>query len=76
MSEARLDGRGRLMLPKDIRERYGDHDRIVQLHDGLKLVPIEDDPLDALRAEFAAVEKTVEGLRTDARDTALDEAGR
>lgn len=76
MSEARLDGRGRLTLPKEIRERYGDHYRIVQLHDGLKLVPIEDDPLDALRAEFAAVEKTAAELRADARDAALDEAGR
>ncbi|MEF8819706.1 MAG: AbrB/MazE/SpoVT family DNA-binding domain-containing protein [Haloferacaceae archaeon] len=76
MSEATLDGRGRLTLPKEIRERYGDRYRIVQLHDGLKLIPIDDDPLDALRAEFAEVEKTAAELRADARDAALDEAGR
>jgi len=76
MSEATLDGRGRLTLPKEIRERYGDHYRIVELHDGIKLVPIGDDPLDALRSEFADVEKTAEELRQEARNAALDEAGR
>lgn len=75
MSEATLDGRGRLTLPKEIRERYGERYRIVQLHDGIKLIPIESDPLEALRAEFADVEKTAEELRQDARRTALDEAG-
>lgn len=76
MSDATLDSRGRLTLPKEIRERYGDHYHIVQLHDGVKLIPIADDPLDALRAEFADVEKTAEELREEARKTALDEAGR
>ena len=76
MSEATLDGRGRLTLPKEIRERYGDRYRIVQLHDGIKLIPLEDEPLDALRSEFADVEKTAEELRQDARNAALDEAGR
>jgi bifunctional DNA-binding transcriptional regulator/antitoxin component of YhaV-PrlF toxin-antitoxin module len=76
MSEATLDGRGRLTLPKEIRERYGDHYHIVQLHDGIKLIPIEENPLDALRSEFADGEKTTEELRQDGRDAALDEAGR
>jgi bifunctional DNA-binding transcriptional regulator/antitoxin component of YhaV-PrlF toxin-antitoxin module len=76
MSEATLDGRGRLTLPKEVRERYGDHYRIIQLHDGIKLVPVEDDPLDALRSEFADVEKTAEELRREGRTAALDEAGR
>ncbi|KAB1189962.1 AbrB/MazE/SpoVT family DNA-binding domain-containing protein [Haloferax sp. MBLA0076] len=76
MSEATLDSRGRLTLPKEIRERYGEHYHIVQLHDGIKLIPIEDDPLDALRSEFTDVEKTAEELRRDAREAALDEAGR
>lgn len=76
MSEATLDSRGRLTLPKEVRERYGEHYNIVQLHDGIKLIPIEDDPLDALRTEFADVEKTAEELRRGARNAALDEAGR
>ncbi|MFC7058538.1 AbrB/MazE/SpoVT family DNA-binding domain-containing protein [Halovenus salina] len=76
MSEATLDGRGRLTLPKEVRERYGERYRIVQLHDGIKLVPIEDEPLDALRSEFADVQKTAEELRQEARGEALEGAGR
>lgn len=75
MSDATLDDRGRLTLPKEVRERYGDRYYIVQLRDGIKLVPVADDPLDALRDEFDAVEKTADELRDEARDAALNEAG-
>lgn len=75
MSEATLDSRGRLTLPKEIRERYGDHYHIVELHDGIKLVPIADDPLSALREEFLGVEKSADELREHARREVLDEAG-
>ena len=76
MSDATLDDRGRLTLPKEIRERYGDRCYIVELHDGIELIPIADDPLGALRDEFEDVEETAEELRERARETALDEAGR
>jgi len=76
MSDATLDDRGRLTLPKEIRERYGDHYYIVELHDGIKLIPVAEDPLEALREEFEGVEKTAEELREGAREAALDEAGR
>lgn len=76
MSGTPLDDRGRLTLPKEVRERYGDQFHIVELHDGIKLVPVAEDPLDALRDEFADVEKTAEELRRDGRETAMDEAGR
>jgi bifunctional DNA-binding transcriptional regulator/antitoxin component of YhaV-PrlF toxin-antitoxin module len=76
MSDATLDDRGRLTLPKEIRKRYGDRYYIVELHDGIKLIPVADDPLGALRDEFEDVEKTAEELREGAREAALDEAGR
>ncbi|MGQ3413444.1 AbrB/MazE/SpoVT family DNA-binding domain-containing protein [Natrinema sp. LN54] len=76
MSDVSLDDRGRLTLPKEIRERYGEQYHIVQLPDGIKLLPIADDPLDALRDEFADVDKSADELRDEARDAALDEAGR
>jgi len=75
MSDTTLDDRGRLTLPKEIRERYGDHYYIIELHDGIKLIPVADDPLDALREEFEGVEETAEELRKRAREAALDEAG-
>jgi bifunctional DNA-binding transcriptional regulator/antitoxin component of YhaV-PrlF toxin-antitoxin module len=76
MSDATLDDRGRLTLPKEVRERYGDHYYIVELRDGIKLIPVAEDPLEALREEFEDVEKTAEELRKEAREAALDEAGR
>jgi|APHM01.1.fsa_nt_gi MraZ protein. len=75
MSEVTLDDRGRLTLPKKLREQYGDRYRIIEVHEGVKLVPVGDNPLAALRDEFADVDKTAETLRTDARETAVDEAG-
>ncbi|MFY4815337.1 AbrB/MazE/SpoVT family DNA-binding domain-containing protein [Haloarcula sp. AONF1] len=76
MSETTLDDRGRMTLPKDLRERYGDRYRIVEVHDGIKLIPVAEDPLDALRDEFAEVERTADELREEAREAAFDEAGR
>ncbi|QCW02202.1 AbrB/MazE/SpoVT family DNA-binding domain-containing protein [Natrinema pallidum] len=75
MSDVALDDRGRLTLPKEVRERYGDRYRVVQLPDGVKLVPVADDSLEALRDEFADVEKSADELREEAREAALDEAG-
>ena len=76
MSDVALDDRGRLTLPKDIRERYGDRYHIVKLPDGLKLVPVAENPLEALRDEFSAIDKSADELREQAREAALDEAGR
>jgi len=76
MTETSLDDRGRLTLPKEIRERYGEQYHIVQLHDGIKLVPIADDQLEALRDEFADVDTSADEVREDGREAALDGAGR
>lgn len=75
MSDVTLDERGRLTLPKELRERHGDRYKVVELHDSIKLVPVADDPLATLRAEFAEVEADSEALRERAREDALDEAG-
>jgi bifunctional DNA-binding transcriptional regulator/antitoxin component of YhaV-PrlF toxin-antitoxin module len=76
MTDATLDARGRLTLPKEFRQRYGDRYRIVDLHDGLKLVPVAEDPLAALREEFEDVEESAGDLRAGGRAAGLDEAGR
>ncbi|RQG92383.1 AbrB/MazE/SpoVT family DNA-binding domain-containing protein [Natrarchaeobius chitinivorans] len=76
MADVALDDRGRLTLPKEVRERYGDRYHVVQLPDGVKLVPVADDPLEALRDEFEDVQTPADELREEARDAALDEAGR
>jgi len=76
MSESTVDDRGRLYLPKDVREKYGDRYRIVRLKSGIKLVPVADDPLEALREEFSDIDKSVDELMDGIRDDELDEAGR
>ncbi|MFB6142692.1 MAG: AbrB/MazE/SpoVT family DNA-binding domain-containing protein [Halorientalis sp.] len=76
MTEIALDDRGRLTIPKELRERYGDRFRVVEVHDGIHLVPVAEDPLAALRDEFADVEATAGELRRRARETGTDEAGR
>ncbi|WP_348611649.1 AbrB/MazE/SpoVT family DNA-binding domain-containing protein [Halobaculum rarum] len=42
------DDRGRIYLPKDVRERFGDQYRIVELPTHVALFPIADDPLAAV----------------------------
>lgn len=75
MTETTLDDRGRLTLPKAVREAFGSRFRIVERHDGIKLIPIAEDPLNALREEFADVEGPANALRQRARDAAIDDAG-
>jgi len=44
-----IDERGRIYLPKDVRERYGDTYRVVELPSHVALFPVDDDPLEGLR---------------------------
>jgi len=76
MSTVTLDERGRVTIPKALREEYGDRYWIIEGEDGIKLVPIEEEPLAALREEFEGGGDSAEELREGARADALDEAGR
>lgn len=64
------DERGRIYLPKDIRERFGDQYRIVELPSHVALFPVDEDPLEGLRAAVgdAFREGEAEDLKTDARE--------
>lgn len=55
---AEVDDRGRLYLSKDLRERHGERFRIVDLPSRIVLVPVDDEPLEAVRD---AVGDTFEG---------------
>lgn len=52
---ATVDDRGRLYLPKELREQYGERFRVVRLHDGIKLIPVSGDPLEGLRRVLAPI---------------------
>lgn len=46
---ATADEQGRLYLPKDLRERHGDKYHVVEYEDRVELIPVADDPLEAVR---------------------------
>lgn len=66
------DERGRLYLPKEIRDRYGEDYRVVKMPTHVALIPIDDDPLAGLRKAVGdALEgKDIDELREGALRTA------
>ena len=70
--EVRTDDRGRVTIPKGVRDRFGDQYRLVELDSGIKLVPIPDDPLAQLRA--AATDELREASLGDLEVAADEEA--
>lgn len=74
--EIHTDDRGRVTIPKDVRDRYGDRYRLVELDSGIKLVPVPDDPLTALRAaasdelQAASLEELQDAAGEEAREQA------
>jgi bifunctional DNA-binding transcriptional regulator/antitoxin component of YhaV-PrlF toxin-antitoxin module len=67
---------GRIYLPKSLREEFGDEFELIDRGDRLVLVPIPEDPLEALREEAQKSDKSADQLKKSALDEALDEAGR
>lgn len=60
------DGQGRLYIPKEIREKYGEKYHIVQYEDRIELIPVADDPLVAVRAAAGELrEASIEDVRAD-----------
>ena len=66
---------GRIYLPKRLREKYGHRFELVDRGDRLVLIPLDEDPLAALREEARGTEKTVAELKEGALAQALEDAG-
>lgn len=64
------DERGRIYLPKDVRERFGEQYRIVELPSHVALFPVDEDPIEGLRAAVgdAFAEAEAGALKTEARE--------
>lgn len=70
------DERGRIYLPKRLRERFGDEYRIVELPTHVALFPVDEDPLDGLRAAVGdAFEGSSDELKAEAREAISREIG-
>lgn len=70
-SEVSTDDRGRITLPKEVRDRFGERYRLVELRSGIKLLPIPDDPVASLQA--AASDELKAASMEELREAALDE---
>jgi bifunctional DNA-binding transcriptional regulator/antitoxin component of YhaV-PrlF toxin-antitoxin module len=64
------DERGRIYLPKDVRERFGDRYRIVELPSHVALFPVDEDPLEGLQAAVgdAFAEMEADEMKAQARE--------
>ena len=76
--ERSTDKRGRITIPNELRERFGDRYRVVELEDGIKLVPIPQNPIETLRESGSEElrETSADALRAVARsrgDAEVDE---
>lgn len=69
------DERGRLYLPKDVRERFGDEYRVVELPNYVALFPVADDPLAAVEdaVEGAFDEESIAEIKNEARRKSRNE---
>lgn len=67
---------GRIYLPKRLREKYGARFELIDRGDRLVLVPVAENPLEALRAEARETTKSKAELKTAALEQALEDAGR
>ncbi|MFY4815539.1 AbrB/MazE/SpoVT family DNA-binding domain-containing protein [Halorubrum salsamenti] len=72
------DDRGRIYLSKDLRDRHGERFRVVDLPSRSVLVPVDDDPLQAVRESVgpAFEGKDIDEFREDARAANAEEARR
>lgn len=60
------DRQGRLYIPKEVREKYGERYHIVTYEDRIELIPVADDPLAAVREAASGLrDAPVEEIRED-----------
>jgi bifunctional DNA-binding transcriptional regulator/antitoxin component of YhaV-PrlF toxin-antitoxin module len=63
---AETDRQGRLYIPKEVREKYGERYHIVTYEDRIELIPVADDPLAAVREAAGDLRDVpVEEIRED-----------
>jgi bifunctional DNA-binding transcriptional regulator/antitoxin component of YhaV-PrlF toxin-antitoxin module len=70
MTKVATDERGRITIPRKARQRYGDEYRLVELRSGMKLIPVPEDPLEALRS--AASDEFKSASMEELRDAGLE----
>ncbi len=70
------DKKGRLYLPKETREKYGQKFLEIELEDEIKLIPIPDDPVEDLRKITDKLKgKSIEEMKKGIKEEALESMG-
>jgi AbrB family looped-hinge helix DNA binding protein len=73
MSTVDVDSRGRVYLPKEIREKHGEKFKVIELESGIKLVPVSEDPVEGLKEAMGELkdvspEEFEEAVREEAKE--------
>ncbi|MFC4540452.1 AbrB/MazE/SpoVT family DNA-binding domain-containing protein [Halosolutus amylolyticus] len=70
------DSHGRIYLSSEVRQKYGEKFHVVEYEDRLELIPIDENPLQAVReaAGDAFDGKSIEELKEEALEQAQQEA--
>ncbi len=70
------DERGRLYLPKDVRERFGETYRVVELPSHVALFPVDEDPLEGVQNAVgdALENESVDELKAQTRESIAESA--
>ncbi|WP_372478956.1 AbrB/MazE/SpoVT family DNA-binding domain-containing protein [Halomicrobium sp. HM KBTZ05] len=72
---AETDAQGRLYIPKEVREKYGQKYHIVMYEDRIELIPVADDPLAAVREAAGELrDASTEAIQEDIEEAARDKA--
>jgi len=70
------DKKGRLYLSKETRETYGEKFLEVELDNGIKLIPIPEDPVEDLRDVTEKLRgRSIEEIKKGIKKEALDSLG-
>lgn len=72
---AETDQQGRLYIPKEVREKYGEKYHIVTYEDRIELIPVAEDPLAAVREAAGELhDASIEEIRDDVEAVAKAQA--
>lgn len=70
---AEVDDRGRIYVPKKIREEFGRKFRIVELENSVKLIPISENPLEGLKKAVEAGEIEIDQVDNKVEEKVREE---
>jgi len=71
---AKVDERGRIYIPKSLRKKIGREVFVVEVKDGILLIPKPKDPVKVLEKIGKQLpEKSIEELRKEIENAAMEE---